>query len=655
MTNTKIERLKAIKEEFARTQLRIAEVRKLEESAESTSLSNLLENDLEQAELVLAAQDMMHKLQNMAEDLAKMNAQDLFPLVDKMKAAFGQEAAHSFEESSQEAITGAMNTVRRAKDEMGNSIMRLEGKVPPNDMSADANMDPGANMADPAAEPADAGAVDAAMDDFGGADAASGPEQEPLGRARKESREGGKALNESVILESAGRKLIETEGLDSLIGWVLKEAAAGMPEEHFRSFATSVAQKAAKDPAKLAGWIGKKKHGMAAMAQLAEPTRTQSQDQEHYEVMEGKSFKKSDDEDDNWKKKSSDKARSNARREKQKGDDLEEGKSFKKSDDEDDNWKKKSNDKARSNARREKQKGDDLEEGKTFRKGDDEEDSKADRMKARSNARREKQKGDDKVSEATLTAQGLAQIIEASIKTTGKGNAAKAVKEAVAYLDKAVGINESEGGNLAKLVEAFQAAYGVTPAVYSVQKMKEAAVPMSPQDKKNGNAALGKIAGKMGANRSAATQSVQSAMAGMDGQERNAANKMLNTMKQNGQNPKNAGEFAQKASSLVGDDDAVNENINAAHWPVDSQGQYKGEPMSTDYGKLKPMTGAPKAGKTEGGAPETKVEEPKVEGAKAPEGGEKPKGNPFAKKSEKKEKPAAEEPADDSDDNDDDK
>ena len=169
---------------------------------------------------------------------------------------------------------------------------------------------------------------------------------------------------------------------------------------------------------------------------------------------------------------------------------------------------------------------------------------------------------------------------------------------------------------------------------------------MSSSDKKNANAALGKMAGQMGTNKSTTTQSVQSAMSGMTGQERNAATKMLNNMKQNGQNPKNAGEFAAAAQSMVGDDDQngtqgtqpTNENINAAHWPVDSMGQYKGEPFSTDYGKLKPN---PKtAAKTEGGAKETTVEEPKVEGSKAPESeapkSEKPKGNPFAKKEEPK-------------------
>ena len=466
------------------------------------------------------------------------------------------------------------------------------------------------------------------MDDFGGADAAAGPAEEPLGRARKESVEGGKALNESVILESAGRKLIETEGLDSLIGWVLSEAAAGMPEEHFRSFATSIAQKAAKDPAKLAGWIGKKKHGMAAMAQLAEPTYTATGD---VEIVEGKTFRKGDD--DYSEKKEKDSARKDARRSKEEK--VDEGKTYRRGDDADEDEDKKDRDVARKDAR--KRKNDEkVDEGKTYRRGEDadEDESKKDRDVARKDAR--KRKGDEKIDEAALAAKAIAQLIEASIAREGKGNAAKAVKEAVAYL-AGQNLVEGEIDLESAVLEAFSAQYGVKPAAYSVIKVREV-MQLSTQDKKNGNSALAKMSGQMGANKTAGTKSVQSAMQGMDSTERNAATKMLNKMKQDGKNPKNAGEFAANASSMVGDDDdQVNENINAAHWPTDTHGQYKGEPMSTDYGKLKAKSSAP--AKTEGGEKAAEPKADEVEGSKAPEG-----GKPWEKKSE----PAAEEPKEES-------
>jgi hypothetical protein len=420
----------------------------------------------------------------------------------------------------------------------------------------------------PAAD-AGAGAVDMAMDDFGGADAAAGPENEPLGRARKESIETTKSsLSESVILETAGRKLLETEGLKNLITWVLSEAAAGMPEEHFRSFATSIATKAATDPARLAGWIGKKRNGMAAMAQLAEPTYTQETAPE-LELAEGKSFKNSDDDDDNWKKKSNDKARQQNRS--KKNDQVDEGKTFKNNDDDDDNWKKKSNDKARQQNRGKK--NDQVDEGKSFKHSDDDDDNwkKKSNDKSRQQNRSAK---NDKVDETALAARAVASLIENSIKREGKGNAAKAVKEAAAYL-AGKNLVESDQDVEALVLEAFSDQFGMKPAAYSVSKLREFMAPMNPTDKKNAGAAMTKVAGKMGTNPSAAKQSVQSAMTGMTGQERSAATKMLNTMRQNGETPKNAGEFAQKAAGLVDGEETneeVMENINAAHWPTDVHG-----------------------------------------------------------------------------------
>ena len=49
-------------------------------------MSNIdVEQDLDQAELVLAAKDMVDRLQKMAEDLAGMQVEDLMPLVDAMR------------------------------------------------------------------------------------------------------------------------------------------------------------------------------------------------------------------------------------------------------------------------------------------------------------------------------------------------------------------------------------------------------------------------------------------------------------------------------------------------------------------------------------------------------------------------------------------
>lgn len=592
MTKTKIERLKAIKEEFANTQARLMTIRKLEESAESSNLSNLLENDLEQAELVLAAQDIMNKLQNISEDLAKMNAHDLFPLVDRMKGAFGPEASHTFEMSANEAVTKAMQTVRHAKDELGSAILRLEGKYP-NDMSMDQAPEPEpTDMETDGTDDTDTASVEdvnAAMDDFGGADAASGPKEEPLGRARKESVESEKTLiKESTILETAGRKLLETEGLESLVDWLLTEAASSMPAEKFRSFSKQVAVRAAEDPAKLAGWIGKKRHGIAAMAQLAQPTFTASPELSIVEsIEEGKTWRKGDrhsqdqDKADRFLKRNDDRRRKN-------NSDLEEvtneGKTFKRNpeDDEDDtdNWQKKKFAKELKRTRRDKH--GDLDESHQF------------------------------------IADKIAEMISFNIRSTGKGNTAKVMEMFANTFTDVAALNESNGD--LTLVDIFESVYGMKPAQFSILKLKEFMSPLSSNDKKVAAGAMAKLAGTMATDKSASTRPVASALSKLTGQERTVANKMMQSMKSNGQNPTKLGDFAAGASSMIDDNDedgsnnqmdqskdameSVQENINAAHWPTDTAGQYKGEPFQTDYGKLKT---APKTAKTEKAKEETPV------------------------------------------------
>jgi hypothetical protein len=624
MTQTKIEQLKALKEEVARTQARLSAARKLVEAAEPTHLATLLENDLEQAELVLAAKDIMTKLQEMAEDLAKINAQSLFPLVDKMKPAFGLEAAHQFEEASQEAVTGAMDAVRNAKDLLGNAIIHLEGRMPANDMAAtddmaaagaptpDMGMDTGAAPMD-----AEGGSdFDQAMDDFGAADGAAGPEEEPLGRAKKESVETSKAsLNESAILKEAGAKLLVSEGLDNLIDWVLSEAANVMLEEQFRGFAKSVAKKAAQDPEGLAGWIGKKKHGMAAMAQLATPTLTASADLSVVEgdLSEGKTYKRDaedeDEDSENWNKKHSAKDRRNARRSKNDGDDN-----------------------VNEEILDEKFKGDDEDE-------DDLEDKRKakGRSQDRRSARRNKYDGDSEMTEAHRVASAMAKIIEANILTTGKGKAVEVMNQ---FAEKTL----SEGSEMTVL-EAFEDMFGMKPAAFSVmmaRELSEATPPMSTTDKKNAAGVMGKLASNMTSDKAAAQKPVSTAMAGMSGAERSTAQKIINQAKKDGKPVQKVGDFVAAGQSMLGDEgeDQVNENINAAHWPTDTAGQYKGEPFSTDYQKLK----APKGGaaKTEKAAPaksdSEKSAEPKAETSEEPKA-EKPKGNPFAKKEEASEEP----------------
>ena len=203
-------------------------VPKKEKSKVKESLSMLLENDLEQAEVILAAKDLSSELQKMIEKVAAMQVQELMPLVDRIRDVFDTEKASAFDGAVKEKLQSAIDTVKQAKDGIDTEVTRLEGNYE-GDMESDMATDGGdeitgggddvasdadISMDDVEAAPAD-GAEDPGMssddlggddqegvdlgdmDEFGGADAASGPAEEPIGRAKKESVQNTKRVLEA--------------------------------------------------------------------------------------------------------------------------------------------------------------------------------------------------------------------------------------------------------------------------------------------------------------------------------------------------------------------------------------------------------------------------------------------------------------------------
>jgi hypothetical protein len=604
-TKTKIEQLTALKAQFESTQARLLRARQLEEAASSTNLSTLLESELERAELILAAKDLLTKLQGMAEDLAKMQA-DAMPLSDNMKGTFGPEHATAFENAVNSALQSSLAAIRAAKDQVNNGILAIEGKISDEDQLPPTDMSGGEpNAGDPLADPtagADQGALNVggdappAQDPFAGADAASGPEAEPLGRARRESREGGAALNEGKLnLRESGARLLESESLDSLIGWVLKEASTQMQPEKFASFAQNVTKRAASDSEGLAGWIGQKKYGAGFAAQFSSPIADT-----------------------------------------------------------------------------------------TSTSGVEETTSQK-------------------------VARGMAEAIDSNIAKYGRGHAA-AVVEA---LSGSV-INE---GDEQGVLEAFEEMYGTTPAHYSIKRVREAtstgttgtgapapAKPVNPAEKKKTDSAVAKLGAGMAADKNMANKPVSAAMSGLQGQDRATVQKTVNDLKAKGQDPKKVSDLVAAMSSDL-DENAgvgpghptgkpqrepakanknkphqtsnqstkplkpsqrakgvlahgtVSENINAAQWPTDENGQYKGEPFQTDYNKLGKAKDTKATSNPDGGAlkPEHKGEDLNTEGPGPKEatgdaavpssGGPKPKAStdaPKAPAAKPADKPAAE-------------
>ena len=273
----RIEKMKAIKEAYEKKQAELLRAKRLLEQESPSNLSRLIENDLEQAKLILAAKDVLDRLQKIAEHLAELGAEEIMPLADNMKGAFGPDIASEFEHTTNDQIQKALETVRAAKDAINSAILKVEGKIPPsNDMTADTggdSSDAGTldtdNMADIGPENTDATAGSEEPvpgdDDFTGADSSAAPS--PMGREKRESR-----IQNGKILESIGRKVLVNESLNSLVAWLLEDAAAKIEDTDALGNFTKVAvMKAKNNPEKMAGWIAQKKYGAAAMAQMAVP------------------------------------------------------------------------------------------------------------------------------------------------------------------------------------------------------------------------------------------------------------------------------------------------------------------------------------------------------------------------------------------------
>jgi hypothetical protein len=94
------------------------------------NLRTLLEQDLDQAELVLAAKDMVDRIQKMAENLAEMQVEELMPLVDAMKEHFGPDVAQVFNSSVEATLQQALDTIKATRDGVDNAVLALTGEAP---------------------------------------------------------------------------------------------------------------------------------------------------------------------------------------------------------------------------------------------------------------------------------------------------------------------------------------------------------------------------------------------------------------------------------------------------------------------------------------------------------------------------------------------
>ena len=140
----------------------------------------LMEGELETAEAVLAAKDMVDSVQDMITDASKMLNEELPPLLDVIRDQVGTAQADAYKNTVTGALQGLMDSLNSTRDALDNGARSLAGEqvAQPMDMGASDTLGGGAM---PAPEVNDFDSED--DDGFAATDAAAGDDE--LGRERR--------------------------------------------------------------------------------------------------------------------------------------------------------------------------------------------------------------------------------------------------------------------------------------------------------------------------------------------------------------------------------------------------------------------------------------------------------------------------------------
>ena len=164
------------------------------ESRLRRAMRRLNESEVQQAQVVLAAQDMVDKMQGMLEDVSELQFKELPALVDSIKNQVGVDQAAQFNADATTALTGLLQNIQGAKQQLDAALGVVTGQAPAGAAAAGAM---GADIAAGAGDMAAAGADMAAAGDMGAemgadaaldaaaADAGAEPPAAALGRAKR--------------------------------------------------------------------------------------------------------------------------------------------------------------------------------------------------------------------------------------------------------------------------------------------------------------------------------------------------------------------------------------------------------------------------------------------------------------------------------------
>jgi hypothetical protein len=142
--------------------------------------TTLREGAEDQAEIVMAAKDMVDRVTNWMEDTAEMQTESMLELADAIRDEMGQEQSAAFVGAIKPALEALYSTMEQARESLNQGLGMLTGEgEPPAAMGMDEPaMEPG--MEEPAMEPT----VDMEAPEAGAGDVAApaAGAEEPAGR-----------------------------------------------------------------------------------------------------------------------------------------------------------------------------------------------------------------------------------------------------------------------------------------------------------------------------------------------------------------------------------------------------------------------------------------------------------------------------------------
>ena len=149
---------------------------------ESRFRSLMEQEDLAKAQAILAAKDITGKVQEMAEDVAKLSVEELMHLIDTIREQFGPEAATGYNSTVKSALDKLLDLTTSTKEELAKAADTLaQGGVPAGTTDIE-------NAEIPGEEPP-VGDDASASDELGSSEddiEADLGQEEPLGRAKKD-------------------------------------------------------------------------------------------------------------------------------------------------------------------------------------------------------------------------------------------------------------------------------------------------------------------------------------------------------------------------------------------------------------------------------------------------------------------------------------